>query len=152
MAVFKIMLLLHLLAAIFAIGPLVHAVTTAARGLRTGDAAATASSARMATIYSYASLLVVIFGFGLMSAKTPYPPHKAVASFGETWIWLSVLLWLIGVAISLAVTVPSLQKATVSIGDGQAIDSLKGKVAGSGGVIGIIFVVIVVLMVYRPGS
>jgi len=49
---FKIMLALHLFAAIFAIGPLVGAVTTASRGLRSGDATATAGSAKTLTIYS----------------------------------------------------------------------------------------------------
>lgn len=49
---FKIFLGLHLLTAIFLIGPLAHAVTTASRGLRTSDAVATAASARMARIYA----------------------------------------------------------------------------------------------------
>lgn len=147
------MLTLHVLTAIFAVGPLAHAVTTAARGLRTGDAAATATSARTATIYSYASVLVVIFGFGLMSATSPYSDSgEKVASFGETWIWLSVLLWVVAMAISLAVTVPALKQATTRLGSGEAVDTLKGKVAGSGGVIALLFVAIVVLMIYQPGA
>ncbi len=145
------MLTLHLLTAIFAIGPLVHAVTTATRGLRGGDPSAAASSARMATIYSYASVLVVIFGFGLMSATSPYT-NAEVASFGETWIWLSLVLWLVAVAICLAVTVPSLKKASAAMGEGRAVDTVKAKVAGSGGVIALLFVAIVVLMIYQPGG
>ena len=47
---FKLLFALHLLFANFAIGPLVHAATTAGRGVRTGDAAATAGSARMLRI------------------------------------------------------------------------------------------------------
>ena len=49
---------LHLLFAIFVIGPLVHAATTAGRGVRTGNGAATTSSARVLKIYSYASVPV----------------------------------------------------------------------------------------------
>jgi hypothetical protein len=145
------MLALHLVAVVFAIGPLVHATTTAARGLRTADATATAGSARTATLYSYASLLVVIFGFGTMSATSPFT-HKKVADFGDTWIWLSVLLWVVAVALTLGLVVPALQQATTRIGAGESVDNLKAKVAAGGGIVGLIFAGIVFLMVYRPGS
>ncbi len=145
------MFVLHLLFAIFAIGPLVHAVTTAGRGIRRGDAAATASAARMTQIYSYASILVIVFGFGLMSAKSPYT-GKAVASFGETWIWLSALLWLVAAALALVVIVPGLKKATALISGGKNAKAIGGRVAACGGVVALIFIVIVVLMVYQPGS
>lgn len=165
----KLLLLLHLLTAIFAIGPLVHAVTTASRGLRQADAPALASSARMAKIYSMASVLVVIFGFGLMSQKRR---GKELGSFGDTWIWLSVLLWVVAVVVTFVVIVPALEKAADTInrapggsssdeplgetrGETNVATALKAqtaRVAASGGVVGIIFAVIVVLMVYRPGS
>jgi hypothetical protein len=145
---FKVMLTLHLIAAVFAIGPLVHAATTASRGLRQGDAAAVATSSRMTRIYAYASVLVVIFGFGLMSSKSPRT-HQTVADFGDVWIWLSLLLWLVAAALALFVVAPALDKATA---DASSAPSLVGRVAASGGVIAILFLVIVVLMVYRPGS
>lgn len=146
------MLALHLLVAIFTIGPLVHAATTAGRGVRTGDAAATASSSRVLRIYAMASVLVVIFGFGLMSAKAPWNPKQNVAGFGETWIWLSTVLWLVAVALILAVIVPTLDKATALIGKQQSVVSMTGKIAAFGGIVGIIFVGIVFLMVYQPGK
>ncbi len=148
---FDFLLAVHLLLAVFAIGPLVHAATTAARGVRTGDATATASSARMLRIYSYASLLVVIAGSGLMSIDSPHHPGEKVGSFGETWIWLSVLLWLVALAIALLFLVPTLEKVTTQIGAEQSVMTLTGRVAGAGGVVGLLFAVIVVLMVYRPG-
>ncbi|HWC23235.1 MAG TPA: hypothetical protein VG502_13130 [Flexivirga sp.] len=171
----KLLLLLHLLTAIFAIGPLVHAVTTASRGLRQADAAAIASSARMAKIYSMVSVLVVIFGFGLMSQKRR---GKELGSFGDTWIWLSVLLWVVAVALTFVAIVPALEKAAEQLrsaggsssdpsglsspeersGGGRIetapinLKAQTARVAASGGVVGIIFAVIVGLMVYRPGS
>src|SRR5206468_4761644 len=87
----KLLLAAHLVLAIFAIGPLVHAATTAGRGIRTGDGAATASAARMLRIYSYVSVLVVIAGMGLMSMKED--GHR-LGEFSDTWIWLSLVLWL----------------------------------------------------------
>lgn len=147
---FNLMTTLHLLTAVFTIGPLAHAVTTATRGLRTADATATASSARMATVYSYASLAVVIFGFGLMSAKSPYT-GAAVAQFSETWIWLSALLWLFSVIVTLTVTVPALKQATKRITDGEAVNKLTARIAASGGAVAILFIIVIILMVYRPG-
>jgi hypothetical protein len=146
---FKILLALHLLFAIFAVGPLVQAVTTAGRGIRQGDATATASSARLARIYSYASVLVVIIGFGLMSSKEN---GQKVAEFSQTWIWLSALLWLAAVAIALAVIAPTLDRATAAIAKQESVVALTARVAASGGVVGVIFAVIVFLMVYRPGK
>jgi len=145
----KIMFALHLLFAIFAIGPLVHAATTAARGVRQRDAKATAYTARMARIYAYVSVLVVVFGFGLMASKQD---GQQVAKVSETWIWLSALLWLIAVALVLAVVVPTLDKATALISKQESPASLTGRVAAAGSVVGIVFTVIVFLMVYRPGG
>ena len=90
---FKLLLALHLLFAIFAIGPLVHAATTAGRGVRNGDAAATASSARMLKIYSYVSVLVVIVGMALMSVDSPFQKGQKVGEISDLWIWLSLVLW-----------------------------------------------------------
>jgi hypothetical protein len=148
---FKIMLALHLLFAIFAIGPLVHAATTAARGVRHADAAATAYSARMARIYAYASVLVVIFGFALMSSTSPFT-HDEVAQFSETWIWLSLLLWLISVALVLGAVAPALDRATKQITAGGQARELTGRIAAGGGTAGILLAAVVFLMVYQPGS
>ncbi|MCW2856250.1 MAG: hypothetical protein JWR52_1865 [Marmoricola sp.] len=146
---YNILFALHLLTAIFAVGPLVHVVTTASRGLRTADAGATAASARTARLYAYVSVLVVIFGMGVMSSKQD---GKTVATFSDPYIWISLLLWLVAMALTLALIVPALQQATTRIGAGEAVDNLTAKVAASGGVVGLIFAGIVFLMVYKPGS
>lgn len=148
---FRILLALHVLAAIFAIGPLVHAATTASRGLRTADAAATRSAARTVTLYSYVSGVVVVLGFGLMSSKSYYT-HKTTADFGDLWIWLSVVLWLAAVGLALGVIAPALTKATELLEGGSSVEALTAKVAASGGIVGLLFAAIVFLMVYRPGS
>lgn len=149
--VFKALLFLHLLGAIFAVGPLVHAATTAARGLRSGDATATAGAARTVRVYSVASLFVVAFGFALMSATSPYT-HKTTATFGELWIWLSLLLWVAAVGIAFMVLAPTLERAAATIRQRGTASLAAGRVAASGGVVALVFAVIVLLMVVRPGS
>ena len=149
---FKLLLGLHLLFAVFAIGPLVHAATTAGRGVRKGDAVATAASARMLKIYSYASVLVVIVGMALESIDSPFRKGEKVGEFGDLWIWLSVVLWLAGIGLVLGVIVPTLNKVTTMIGAQQSVVTLTARVAAAGGVVGLLFAVIVFLMVYRPGG
>lgn len=148
---YNLLFSLHLLTAIFAIGPLVHAATTASRGLRTADAGATAASARTVTLYSYVSLVVVVLGFGLMSTDDPNGPGK-VGTFTEVWIWLSALLWLVAVGIALSVIAPTLKLATTRLVAGEVVDTLTAKVAAAGGIVGLIFAAIVFVMVYKPGS
>lgn len=149
---FKLLLFLHLLAAIFAVGPLVGAATIASRALRTSDAAAAVSAARTIRLYSYVSVVVVILGMGLMSQKAPWDKSQDVAEFGDTWIWLSLLLWVAALAVALAVLAPTLTRAAAVIGGTGSARGLVGRVAAAGGVIGLLYAAIVVLMVYQPGS
>ncbi|HEV7206422.1 MAG TPA: hypothetical protein VGN18_17585 [Jatrophihabitans sp.] len=148
---FDILLALHLLFAVFAVGPLVAAATTAGRGVRRGDGAATAASARMLKLYSYASLLVVIVGMGLMSADDPDQKGVKVGQISQLWIWLSLVLWVVAIGLVLGLVVPTLDKATKHIGEEQSVVALTGRIAAAGGVVGILFAVIIFLMVYRPG-
>ncbi|MGI8677185.1 MAG: hypothetical protein ACR2LX_00570 [Jatrophihabitans sp.] len=149
---FKILLALHLVFAVFAIGPLVHAATTAGRGVRKGDSAATASSTRLLRIYGYASVLVVLTGLGLMNADLPYSGGGKAGEVGDLWIWLSLALWVVAVGIILGVVVPTLDKATALIAQEKSVVTMTARVAASGGVVGLMFVAIVFLMVYRPGQ
>jgi uncharacterized membrane protein len=149
---YNLLLFLHLLAVIFAIGPLVGAASTAARALRTPDAAAAASAARTLKVYGYASVVVVVFGMGLMSAKDPDHPSQHVASFGDTWIWLSVLLWLVAMGLTLGALEPTLRRVAAEITSGQPVATLTGRVAALGGGVALIFAGIIALMVFQPGG
>lgn len=148
---FDIMFALHLLFAIFTVGPLVHVATTASRGMRHGDVAAMRASARTTRVYAYASILVIVFGFALMSSTSPFT-KKAVAGFDETWIWLSLVLWLVAMALALVVTAPSLGKASGERDGQRPAAALTARVAVSGGTIGLLLAAIVFLMVYQPGG
>jgi uncharacterized membrane protein len=150
--VFKLLLFLHLLAAIFAVGPLVGAATTAGRALRRSDAGAVTAAARVIRLYSYVSIVVVVLGMGLMSQKAPWDKTQHVADFGDTWIWLSLLLWVGTMALSLGLLVPTLTEAAAEIGRSGAAPSLVGRIAAAGGLIGLVYAVIVLLMVYQPGG
>lgn len=58
---------LHVLAAVFIIGPMAILPMTAMRAIRGGDGAQVRSLAQSTNVLSLASLIVIIFGFGVMS-------------------------------------------------------------------------------------
>jgi uncharacterized membrane protein len=150
--VYKLLLFLHLLAAIFAIGPLVGAATTASRALRAPDADAALAASRTIRIYSYASVVVVVLGFALMSTKAPWDTSQPVAEMGDTWILLSIVLWGCSIAVALGGVVPALQQASKTITEGGSVSTLTGRVAAFGGATGLLYAAIVLLMVYQPGG
>jgi hypothetical protein len=104
----------------------------------------------MLKIYSYTSVLVIIVGFALMSTDSPFRKGQKVGEFSDLWIWLSLLLWLVAMALILAVIVPALTRATALVGEQQPPSALTVRVAAVGSTVGVIFAVIVFLMVYRP--
>jgi len=103
----------------------------------------------MLRVYSYASILVIIAGMGLMSQKED---GKKLAEFSDVWIWLSLTLWVVAIGIVLAVIVPAIDKVTAAIERQESVVSKTAAVAAAGGVVGLIFATIVVLMAYKPGS
>jgi uncharacterized Tic20 family protein len=146
--VVKFLLALHLVFAIFIVGPLVWAAKTAGRGVRKGDRSLTASSARTLRIYAYVSVLVVIVGMALMSQKTH---GRTIAEFRDTWIWLSLVLWAAAVALVLLEIVPTLNRATKLIEAEDSVVTLTMRVAIAGGVVSALFIAIIFLMAYKPG-
>jgi hypothetical protein len=145
----KFLLAAHLVLVVFTIGPLMHVAKTASRGIRHGDATATRSAARSLRIYAYVSVLVVIAGMGLMSQKRH---GTKVAEFSDTWIWLSLLLWLVAMAVVLAWLVPTLTKVTKLIEAEDSVVAYTARVIVGGSIVAAIFFAVIVLMVYRPGS
>lgn len=145
----KFLLAAHLVLVVFTVGPLMHVAKTASRGIRRGDAAATASAARSLRIYAYVSVLVVVAGTGLMSQKED---GVRIAEFSDVWIWLSLLLWLVAMAIVLAWLVPSLTKVTKLIEAEDSVVTYTARVVIAGSVVAAIFFAVIVLMVYKPGS
>lgn len=139
----------HLVLVVFTIGPLMHVAKTASRGVRHGDAVATAAAVRSLRIYAYVSVLVVVAGFGLMSQKEH---GEKLAKFSDVWIWVSLLLWLLAMAIVLAELVPTMNKVTKLIDAEESVVTYTARVIAAGAVVAAIFFAIIVLMVYKPGS
>lgn len=138
----NLLLTLHVVAAIFLVGPLVMAANQAAGALRGGDAGAVRTLARMVTVYGWGSLLVGVFGAGLAQDKYGH-------EWSQAWLPISLVLFLVASALVIGVLAPLLRRAAGA--DGGAA-GLAGRAAAVGGVASLCYVAIAVLMVYQPGA
>jgi uncharacterized membrane protein len=137
----------HVAAAVFIVGPMAILPHTALRPLRSGDVGVVRWLTRSVNLFTWLSLIVFFFGFAAMGSA----PKKYDISFGDTWIWLSIVLFVIAFLLSRFVVVPNMRKATDEIDAGaQGKPSGYGAIAGSAGAVTLLLVVIVVLMVWRP--
>jgi uncharacterized membrane protein len=142
----KVLLSLHVVAAIFIVGPLVAAANQAARALRDRDAGALRPLSRLVTVYGWASLVVAVFGAGLVQDKYD---HK----WSEAWLIVSLVLFLIASALVIGVLAPLLRRAVGTAGDAAAdLAGRAGRAAAVGGVVSLCYVAIAVLMVTQPGG
>ena len=131
---------LHVLAAVFLVGPMAILPMVAMRDLRTGNGAQAASLGRSTNVFSLLSLIVIFFGFGLMGVSD----HDL--SITTSWILASLIVYVLALALTLAVVVPALRGAAESTDR----DSAYKRVAMSSGVVTLLLLAAVVLMVWKP--
>lgn len=133
--------ILHVVGAVFIIGPLAIMPITALRTLRTADTPRGAASAKSIRLFSYLSLIVVITGFGVMGMADP----KYDLSITTPWVLASLVLYAVALLTTLAVTVPALQHT-----DGTARAFTYTRAAASSGTAALCLTAIVVLMAWKP--
>jgi uncharacterized membrane protein len=157
----RAVLVIHVVLAIFLIGPLVAAANQVARELRGGSAGTVRLLTRTVTIYGWASLLVGIVGFGLVRDRF---------SFSDGWLIASIVLFVVASVLVLALLVPTLRRATsgartgsttgtaadtaaATAGDTAAdTAALAPRAAALAGVASLCYVAIAVLMTWKPGG
>jgi uncharacterized membrane protein len=147
-----VLTILHVVGAVFIVGPMAMLPMSAMRAIRTRHANQVSSLAKSTLIFSVLSLVVVIFGFGAMSLADP-KYHLTVAT---PWIWISIVLYLIALLLSIFLVVPTMRRASKDLEDvgdastsGTATRSYPAISAGSG-VATLLLLAVVVLMVWKP--
>jgi hypothetical protein len=164
---YKIVLVLHILCAIVGFGAvMLNAVYGAEVRKRQGaeGLAVLEANMRVSKIGEYFIYAVFILGFALVGMS-----DKAW-KFSQTWVWLAVLLYIVAIAISHAVMQPStkrmrdLMAELVNAGPPPAgaapggpppqvveMQAIGKRLATFGPVLNIMLVVILGLMVFKPG-
>jgi uncharacterized membrane protein len=156
---------LHVVAAVFLIGPLVVIPMSGLRAIRVGDLSAVRTATRQTGLYGLLSLLVFALGAAVV------PTESEHYNFGTPWVTISMTLFIVALGIILGVLVPALTKAgslmearttpapTIADGEDAApvapltdsqLDAARGRVAASSGVASLLLVVVTVLMVTKP--
>lgn len=136
------MLTIHVVLAIFLIGPLVAAANQAPRALRAGDAGGLRVLARTVSIYGWASIAVGVVGFGLVQ-------ERYGNELTDGWLIASIMLFLVATLLILLVVAPLLRAAA---GHSGGTAHLAGRVGAMAGIASLCYVVIAVLMVWQPGN
>jgi uncharacterized membrane protein len=158
--VYKFFLVLHILAVIVGIGPMTLNGIYAAKAKKIGppgQGAIMKTNFDVSMIAEKVIYLIPIFGFILVGIG--HDTHDL--SMGQTWLWLSLVLYVVALGISHGVMVPSAKKmqaigAKFASGQGTPADgavgsSLEKRLATGGMVLNLLLVALVALMVAQPG-
>jgi hypothetical protein len=128
---YKVLGLLHILAVIVAFGPLFLYPALQRAGQ-------TQSIARMHLLMSLPALVLVwVFGMGLVGMSDDS------VEMSETWVVLSLIGWVILMAVSWFLIRPALTDTS---------PAAKGRLSAGIGVTHLLLVVIIALMIWKPGS
>jgi uncharacterized membrane protein len=134
----KLLLSIHVLAAIVAIGPVTVAASMYPAAVRRGDVSAMRTLHRICRVY--AALGVVVPVFGLATASS-------LGVLGDAWLLVSIALTVLAAAVLGLLVLPGQAKA-LSVRE-EATARRLGMLAG---VFNLLWAVVVVLMITRPGS
>ncbi|WP_022884863.1 DUF2269 family protein [Glaciibacter superstes] len=141
---------LHVVAAVFIIGPMAILPMTAMRAVRAGNGAQVATLAKSTYLFSLLSLVVAVLGFGVMGMA----PDEYNLSFTTPWILWSVILYVVALGLSLFLVVPTMRKAAEALkGNGGLASKESGRypaIAAGSGVVSLLLLAVVVLMVWKP--
>jgi len=152
---YRIVLALHILAAIVGFGSvLLNGVYAAKAKSRGGQEGAAIAQANYEVSYGWAQWFIyaiLILGFALVGMS------DKIFKFSQTWVWLSVVLYLAIIGIVHGVHRPNVRRLNELMRQGTAADrdemERRGRLAETmGGVMTVLLVVIVFLMVMKPGG
>ena len=143
-----VLTVLHVVGAVFLVGPMAILPMTALRALRAGEWSMVSTLAVSTRVFSLASLLVAVLGFGVVGTAD----ERFDLSVTTSWVLTSIILYVIALALSLAVVVPAMKRAAGDLegGRGEAARALYGRIAAGSGVVSLLLVAVTVLMVWKP--
>jgi len=135
--------ILHVLGAVFVVGPMVILPMFALRALRAGNGTQVRLLAGSALGFGIATLVVAALGFGVFAMADA----DRGWTFTTTWVLVSIIAITAASAIHLGVVVPALYGAG---GEKGASSFSYALIASTSGVVAILMVIVVILMVARP--
>ena len=156
---YKLFVVLHLLAVVFGIGTVVlNGVYANIAKKQGGPAAGAIMKANFEVTLLAEKFIYAVPVFGILAVLTSDDAWE----FDQTWIWLSLALYVVAVGLSHAVMFPGAKRmqaigAAMASGQGGQAEAaeaamLEKRMGAVGAVLDLMVVVIVVLMVWKPGA
>ena len=157
---YKFFLVLHILAVIVGIGPMTLNGLYAAKAKKMGPPGQGAVMRVNFDVSMIAEKIIYTIPiFGLILVGIGHDSHDL--SLGQTWLWLSLVLYVVAIGIAHAVMIPG-GKAMQAIGakfasgqgtpaDGAQAAALEKRLATGGMTLNLLLIALVTLMVAQPG-
>lgn len=145
---YAVVLSLHLLTVAFLVGPAALAAVTSPRFVRSGRVEALRDASRTTRGCTLATVATVVLG----TAMVGLGDVGGQWSMGQAWISASYALWLVAVALTLALVVPAQAAAADALEAGQDAGSHAGRIAAGAGLASLAWIAIIALMVFKPGA
>jgi hypothetical protein len=142
----KFLLSVHVLAAILAVGPVAVAASMFPAAVRRGDLKSLTLLHRICRVYAYAAVAVPIFGFGVAGTM-----HV----MGDPWLIVSIGLTAVAAAVLALLVLPRQKRLLAELTGESTSDTLGHRAAQLAmvtGVFNLLWAVVTVLMIVRPGS
>jgi hypothetical protein len=137
-----VLLAVHVLAAIVFIGPVTVAASLFPRYARQGEVGVARMLHRISRVYAVLGLAVPVFGIATAAQ---------MGVLGDAWLLVSIALTL-AAALLLAVEVLPGQARVMAALTGDAAPAVPPRPGMATGLFALIWAVVVVLMIVRPGS
>jgi len=145
------LVILHVVAAVFIVGPMAILPQTAMRAVRAKQGKMVQLLARSTMLFTLISLVVAVLGFGALATAD----DRENLSITTPWVLISLIAYLLAFALSLVAVVPALRSAAEHLLN-PATEDLQSsdyrRIAMGSGVVALLLLVVVVLMVWQPGQ
>lgn len=146
----KVLLSIHVLAVILAVGPITVAASMfpafARRAVGDGgvDLGSLRTLHRVCRVYAVVGIAVPMFGL---------PLADLMGVLGSAWLIASLVLTGVAAAVLVFVVLPRQQRVLAQLGEGESPDArVFARLAMSTGIFNLLWAVVTVLMIVRPGS
>jgi hypothetical protein len=146
---FKLWLTLHLVTIVVGIGgTMLNGVYAAKARQAGGPSAGAIMQANFDVTMLAEKVIYAIPVFGILAVVTS--PND-VYEFGQTWVWLSFVLFVIAMGIAHGVMMPNGKKMLAGPSGPQEAAAIGKQLAIGGMTLNLLAVAIIVLMVWKPG-
>ncbi|MBA0048015.1 DUF2269 family protein [Mycobacteroides sp. LB1] len=148
----KVLLSIHVLAVILAVGPIAVAASmfpAFARRAATapevgGELGSLRTLHRVCRVYAVVGIAIPMFGL---------PLADLMGVLGSPWLIASLVLTGLAAAALVFVVLPRQQRVLVKLGDGESLETqVFSRLAMFTGIFNLLWAVVTVLMIVRPGS